>query len=369
MGLDLGLERSGLDIALALECNPAPVSTIVRNRPTLPLIDKPIEEVTSSEILDKAGLKCGQPFAVVGGPSCQMFSTAGSRKSLSDPRSEIFWHFVRVISETQPTFFVMENVKGLLSAAIRHRPLNQRGPGFPPLGLDEHLGSAFKVVSDAFRRLGYYCIFDVLNAADYGVPQTRHRLVVIGSRDGKKIRMPLRTHDRDGANGLPKWRTLEDALATLIEVNPDYCLFRPHKVGFLSLIPEGGNWRDLPEHLQSEALGNAFDSWGGRSGYLRRLSYRRPSPALTTQPDSNATTLCHPSYNRPLSVGEYARIQQFPDDWVIEGNLRKKVRTDWKCRTCRSGKCNWAGATGCKPDTCTRRATRPIRILQLRTSC
>ncbi len=324
MGLDLGLEAAGLDIAVTLECNSFPVATIVRNRPTLPLIDRPIEDVPSCEILGKAQLEPGEPFAVVGGPSCQVFSTAGQRRSLGDPRSTMFKHFVRVVRDTQPAFFVMENVRGLISAAVRHRPLKQRGPGYPPLEEDEQLGSAFRAVAETLCGLGYYCVFDVLNTADYGVPQTRQRLVIVGSRDGKKVRMPRPTHHPEGAEGLSKWRTLGEALEGLREEDPDYYLFCPAKERYLRLIPEGGNWRKLPEDLRSMALGRAYQSWGGRSGFFRRLSRKRPSPALTTRPDSKATTLCHPTELRPLTVGEYARIQQFPDDWVFEGTVRKK---------------------------------------------
>ena len=324
MGLDLGLETAGLQVAVALECSPFPVATIRHNRPLLPVIEKAIEDVPTSEILDEAQLAPGEAFAVVGGPSCQVFSTAGQRKSLADPRSTMFRHFVRVIRDTQPKFFVMENVRGLLSAAVRHRPLNQRGPGHPPIEADEQLGSAFRVVAATLRDLGYYCLFDVLNAADYGVPQKRQRLVIVGSRDGERLEMPKPTHHIEGANGLPKWRTLGQALQDLVEDEPDYYRFCPAQERYLKLIPEGGNWRDLPEELKSEALGKAFRSWGGRSGFFRRLSLERPSPALTTRPDSKATMLCHPTELRPLTVGEYARVQQFPDDWVFQGTVRRK---------------------------------------------
>jgi DNA (cytosine-5)-methyltransferase 1 len=324
MGLDLGLESAGLDVVMALECNKFPVSTIRRNRPDLPLIDRPIEQVSSDEILAAAGLKRGEAFAVVGGPSCQVFSTAGHRKSLNDPRSTMFRHFVRVIKDTRPAFFVMENVRGLLSAAVRHRPLKERGPGYPPLADDEQLGSAFAVVAKTLKKLGYYCVFDVLNAADFGVPQTRQRLVIIGSRDGRKLRMPSASHHADGADGLPAWRTLAQALEGLDDHPSEYYSFCPAKERYLKLVPEGGNWRDLPKEVQREALGSAHDSWGGRSGFFRRLSFDSPSPALTTRPDSKATSLCHPTELRPLTVAEYARIQQFPDDWVFEGTVRKK---------------------------------------------
>ena len=107
MGLDLGLEASGLGIAVALECSRLPVATIGRNRPSLPLIDKPIEDVSRDEIVRAARLGAGGAFAVVGGPSCQVFSTAGHRRSLGDPRSTMFKHFVRVIRDTQPRSFVL----------------------------------------------------------------------------------------------------------------------------------------------------------------------------------------------------------------------------------------------------------------------
>ena len=324
MGLDLGLEAAGLEIAVALECNPSPLATIRKNRPNLPLIDRPIEDVSTKEILDAAGLKPGEAFAVVGGPSCQVFSTAGNRRSLADPRSTMFKHFVRVIREAQPKFYVMENVRGLISAAVRHRPLDQRGPGFPPLDEDEELGSAFKVVAASLRGLGYYSVFDVLNAADYGVPQTRHRLLILGSREGKRVQLPSPTHDEHRRGRLARWRNLGDALKGKKEKEPEFFTFCPAKERYLKLVPEGGNWRDLPDRMKRKALGSAFDSWGGRSGFFRRLSLDEPSPALTTRPDSKATTLCHPTELRPLSVGEYARLQQFPAKWLFEGSVRRK---------------------------------------------
>lgn len=324
MGLDIGLEAAGLRVVVALERDPAALATIRANRPDLALIDRPIEEVATAEILSAGGLGVGQPFAVVGGPSCQVFSTAGRRESLADPRGTMFDHFVRVIREARPSYFVMENVPGLISAAIRHRPLSRRGPGFPPLQPEEELGSGFAVLVEALRQLGYYAVFDVLNTADYGVPQIRRRLVIIGSREGKRLRFPEPTHDRYGLDGRLPWATLGDALRDWEDSNPEYCRFPPSRRRYLELVPEGGNWRDLPAQLQGEALGGAFSSWGGRSGFCRRLAFARPSPALTTRPDSKATTLCHPTELRPLTVGEYARIQQFPDDWVFEGSLRQK---------------------------------------------
>lgn len=326
MGLDLGIEKAGFEIVLAVECNKQAVETIKRNRPGLPVIDRRIEQVTTDEILQTAGLDRGGQFVVVGGPSCQAFSTAGQRLSLTDPRGGLFREFVRVVKEANPKFFIMENVKGMLSAAVKHRPLNKRGPGLPPLEPEEELGSAFRIVVEELKMLNYYVVFDVLNAADYGVPQVRERLFFIGSRHGQNIVIPPPTHSKERHEGLHPWVTLGEAIGSLREYAPIGRGFGSRDSEILTLVPEGGNWRDLPLEVQKEALGKAYLSWGGRSGFFRRLSWSKPSPALTTCPDSKATMLCHPTALRPLTIREYARIQQFPDEWVFEGTTTSLYR-------------------------------------------
>ncbi len=328
MGLDLGLEGEGFQVVAALECDPHAAETIRSNRPDLPVIQKRLEDVGTKEILVTAGLKAGGDFLVVGGPSCQAFSTAGRRESLGDVqgRGGLFREFIRVVRQSRPRFFVMENVRGLLSAAIKHRALKERGPGYPGLTPDEELGSALRLVIAELRSLGYYVTFDLLNTADYGVPQTRQRLVFIGSRDGENIQMPVPTHSSSGKDGFEKWVTLRTALKGLKEKEPAFYRFPSGKEKYLKLVPEGGNWKDLPENLKEEALGKAYNSWGGRSGFYRRLSWSKPSPALTTRPDSKATILCHPTELRPLTVGEYARIQQFPDSWRFSGSVREQYK-------------------------------------------
>lgn len=326
MGLDLGLEQAGFKVVLAVECDAQAVATIRLNRPGLPVINSRIEDVTTTEILKMAGLKRGSKFVVSGGPSCQSFSTAGQRRSLGDPRGGLFRHFLRVVEEAQPKFFIMENVKGMLSAAIMHRPLNERGPGFPELKSDEELGSAFKVITQELRRLNYYTAFDVLNAANYGTPQCRERIIFIGSREGKEIQMPKPTHAEEPRGELERWASLRSVIGRFRDSNPPGIKLRANDERYLRLIPEGGNWRNLPPEIQKQAMGGALDSWGGRSGFFRRLCWDRPSPALTTQPNSKATLLCHPTELRPLSLREYARIQQFPDNWKFAGSTISQYR-------------------------------------------
>jgi DNA (cytosine-5)-methyltransferase 1 len=321
LGLDLGLESAGFKIRTAIECNRFAAETIRTNRPDIPLIERKIECVRTKTILATAGLEEGEATVVTAGPSCQSFSTAGQRGSVGDPRGTMFRQFVRVVETARPRFFVMENVKGVLSAAIKHRHLKNRGPGHALLEPDEELGSAFRMILKALRATGYYIVFNVLNTANFGVPQIRERVIFIGSRDGERIAMPTPTHAKDGADGLAAWATLREALDGLDDTAPAYHELIPSKRKYLRHVPEGGNWRDLPKRLQEAALGGAFVSWGGRSGFFRRLAWDRPTPALTTKPDSKATMLCHPTELRPLSVAEYTRIQQFPDGWVFAGGI------------------------------------------------
>ena len=321
MGLDLGLEQAGFEIRVAVEPNRFAAETIRRNRPSVAVIEKRLEEATTKEILKAAQLEPGEAAVVTGGPSCQSFSTAGRRGSINDPRGAIFREFLRVVRQAKPRFFIMENVKGLLSAAVRHRPLAKRGPGFPPLARDEELGSALIEIIKSLRRTRYYVVFDLLNAADYGVAQVRERLVFIGSRDGEPIVMPEPTHAREPENGERPWVTLREALKGVRSYKNSYTGFCRSKEKLLRHVPSGGNWRDLPPRLQAQALGRAYLSWGGRVGFFRRLAWGRPAPSLTSRPDSKATMLAHPRSRRPLSVKEYKRLQQFPDDWQLDGGL------------------------------------------------
>lgn len=326
LGLDLGLEQSGIMTAVALEKNPVAVRTILQNKgPRFPLIDRPVEQVTTSELLQRAKLKSKEAFVVTGGPCCQSFSTAGKRRSISDGnKGQLFRHFTRIVAQAKPRFFIMENVKGMLSAAIRHRPLDQRGPGFPPLAPDEELGSALRVIREELAALEYYVIFGLLNCADYGVPQKRYRVIFIGSRDGEPISLPLPTHSETGDNGLKNWVSLREALDDIYDPKPEFITFNKERRELLKLLGPGENWTDLPKRLHRIALGAAADTWGGRSGFCRRLSWEEPSPTLTTDPTGRATTLCHPRKLRPLSVREYARLQQFPSDWDFAGSTFQK---------------------------------------------
>jgi DNA (cytosine-5)-methyltransferase 1 len=321
MGLDIGLELAGFKTNVCVEIDKYFSDTIRTNKPNMTVLGD-ITELTTKQILKSANLTIGKVDLIAGGPPCQSFSTAGKRLSVADPRGSLINNFIRVVREAKPRFFVMENVKGLRSAAIRHRPLNDRDSS--TLSDEEQLGSAFKEILRDFQTLGYTVIWDVLDAVDYGIPQFRERLFIIGSRDHEDIFIPHSTHFMKHQNPEYRWRTLESAILDL-ESDPGPCAkFSKEREDYLKFIKPGENWRALPPRLIKKAMGGAYESGGGKMGFFRRLNYKEPSPTLVTSPAQKATMLCHPVSTRPLSVSEYARIQQFPDRWTLSGPLLKQ---------------------------------------------
>lgn len=262
-------------------------------------------------------------FAVVGGPPCQSFSTAGRRESLNDPRGSLFMEFAHVIETIRPRFFVMENVKGLVSASVS-KP--EKGKDKKDYTEEEKPGSALEIILNTFRNLGYKLEYDVVDAVYFGVPQFRERLIIIGSRDHEDIFLPFPTHFPKHQNPDYRWRTIRDSIKDLEDSSETCGTFSDERIKYLKHVPMGGNWRSLPQELQKSAMGGAYESGGGKTGFYRRLDYNQPAPTLVTSPTQKATLLCHPVQHRPLNVREYARIQQFPDDWKIEGKAEDVYR-------------------------------------------
>ncbi len=273
-----------------------------------------IRKISSERLLEAAGMNVGEPFLVCGGPPCQPFSTAGKRLGINDPRGSLFRDFVRMIDEIRPRFFVMENVKGLMSALLK----DENGENTNIKVLD--------IILNEFRKLNYKTIYGILDAVNYGVPQFRERFVLIGSRDNEGIFLPVPTHFHVHQNAAYRWTTLSDAIRDLENVSGECAVFSENRLHYLRMVPEGGNWKDLPKDVLQEAMGGAYTSGGGKVGFYRRLSYAQPSPTVVTSPVQKATMMCHPTKDRPLSVAEYARLQQFPDDWRFIGTTASKYK-------------------------------------------
>ena len=326
MGLDLGLERAGIEVSLACEFDKACRATIEANRPGIALL-KDINDYDAMQVREAAGLGAREEIHLVaGGPPCQAFSSAGHRKGFDDARGNVFLKYIDLGLALRPRHIVIENVRGLLSAALKHRPHEQRGKGFPPLANDELPGGALAHVLSMLQDAGYGVSFNLYNAANFGSPQTRERVILIASRDGKILPFLTPTHSEKGQHGLPKWRTFRQAVTGMATVNHEYVRFPEKRLKYYRMLEAGQNWRDLPPKLQKEALGNSYFAGGGKTGFLRRLAWDKPAPTLVTHPAMPATDLCHPVENRPLSVQEYARLQEFPDTWEFQGSLVDKYR-------------------------------------------
>ena len=326
MGLDLGLEAEGVHVLLASEIDPVTRQTIHANRPDVGLIGD-IEQFSAADIRKFAGLSEDEEIdLVVGGPPCQAFSTAGRRNGFNDQRGNVFLTFVERIIELRPKFAIIENVRGLLSAPLSHRPHEKRGFGFPPLTPEEEKGGALAFIISKLEQAGYGVSFNLYNAANFGAPQKRERVIIACSRDGTKLPYLSPTHSENGDFGLPKWRTVREALRDMGGIKHDHVKFPEKRLRFYRQLKPGQYWKHLPEHLQKEALGAAFFAGGGRTGFLRRLAWDEPSPTLVTHPAMPATDLAHPVEDRPLSVQEYKRLQEFPDSWQIAGTVIDQYR-------------------------------------------
>jgi len=341
MGLDIGLEQSGHFCVLAcVEKEPSFCETIRQNKRagrlhrSLKVFERDIQDVDPHEVLDAVGLAPGEVDLLAGGPPCQSFSTAGKRGTTQDPRGTLLWEYLKFIDVIQPRFFLMENVRGLLSAALRHRPITHRpNKGGPPLEPDEEPGSVVRLLAEDVQKLSvkYHMDCFEVNAVNYGAPQLRERALFIGNRYSTQIDFPNPTHGVESPGGpqrtlfdkeraLEPWATLGDAIADLPkEDNPVIMDFSPRKKGYLEMLPAGSNWRSLPKNVQQESMGRAWHAKGGRSGWWRRLSFDLPCPTLVTMPNHASTSLCHPLEVRALTLREYARIQEFPDEWQFFG--------------------------------------------------
>jgi len=289
-------------------------------------------------MMKELGLKVGELDVLIGGPPCQAFSTAGKRGTVQDPRGELLWEFLRFVEAFRPKYFLMENVRGLLSAALRHRPIAERpDKGGTLLSEDEQSGSVVRLFAHDLMRLkgsSYHLDCFEVNAVNYGAPQIRERVLFVGNRYNDIVDFPNPTHvapeqaDRkdlfSAQTGAKPWRNLHDAIGNLRETQPLVMDFSPRKKFFLQKVPPGSNWRSLPDTLQRESMGAAYFAKGGRSGWWRRLSWELPSPTLVTMPNHASTALCHPTETRALSVREYARIQGFPDEWEILGKTSEQ---------------------------------------------
>lgn len=315
-GLLLALQNAGYSVLFANEINERFAKTHNYNFPDISLVEKDIRDITQEELLKITEGR--EVDLVVGGPPCQGFSVFGKRRFVNtkgynpkdDPRNYLVYEYMRVVRELNPKFFFMENVKGFLS-------------------LDN--GLFVQEIMKGFNELGYSNIWcGVVCATDYGVPQERYRMFMIGNRIGMEFKPPEPTHFPLGSDKLPKYTTVGNAIMDLVDVDendvPNHVALKhkPTVAARMGHVPEGGklNVDSLPEDL---LVATRKDSKSGKvsnySHVYKRLD--RSKPSTTMVPGHNAFPI-HPTLNRTLTAREAARIQTFPDTHVFFGTRQEQ---------------------------------------------
>lgn len=302
-GLHIGFEKAGFNIKLCIDNNDLVERTHRRNFPNIPMINRDIRNVSSEEIMGY--VDTGKIDVIIGGPPCQGFSTIGKRvssdpekRSKHDPRNELVLTYAKLIRELRPKFILMENVKGILTLQD---------------------GAYLSNVLKQLREAGYEADYKLINMADYGVPEIRERVIIVGNRVGLPIEFPKPDHSDDPNDGLPMWKNCWDVIKDLEsfgdipEFNHVALKHTEKNIERYKLIPEGGRLPEnsLPPELYRKNFGNTY----------KRLS--RTRPALTMVPGNDAFPI-HPTLHRSLTVREAARIQTFPDNIIFEGNRRQQ---------------------------------------------
>lgn len=314
-GLSIALENGGFDIVMANEINPRFAETHSLNFPDVPLITKDINDLTISNIREVIGNK--EVDLIVGGPPCQGFSVFGKRRFINtqeydphqDPRNFLVYQYIRIVKELKPKFFLMENVKGFTN-------------------LDK--GLFVEEVKKQFRELGYNNIWcEIVCAADYGVPQERYRMFMIGNRLGIDFEKPEPTNFSPESGLMPQYETVGNAIIDLVgkeNTVPNHVPLKHKPVveARYGYVKEGCklNVDDLPPEL---AISTRTDSKTGKvsnySHVFKRLDRNKPSTTMV--PGHNAFPI-HPVLNRTLTAREAARIQTFPDSHVFVGTRQEQ---------------------------------------------
>lgn len=298
-GLALGMENAGFKHLLLNEFDKNACATLRKNRPEWNVVEGDIHEIDFRELRGKVDF-------LSGGFPCQAFSYAGKRLGFEETRGTLFFELARAVREIQPLVFLGENVKGL----FEH---------------DE--GRTLSTIKDVISELGYSLVEPrVLRAIQYNVPQKRERLMLIAIRNDVAPFVSFKWPDV--CNCI---RTMRDAFfkgemySTDVPASPGQ-QYPESKRKVMDLVPEGGDWRDLPKDVARAYMKGSYNLGGGKTGMARRLAMDEPSLTLTCSPAQKQTERCHPMETRPLTVREYARIQTFPDDWEFCGTISSQYK-------------------------------------------
>ena len=291
-GTALGFHNAGINHVMLNELDSNAVATLKANSKKHKLrwniIEGDVAGLDFKEYVGTAIIQAGFP--------CQAFSYAGKSRGFEDTRGTLFFEFARAVKEVKPKIAIGENVRGLI---------NHDG--------GKTLATMLKTLDD----LGYKVNYRVLRAQYLDVPQKRERLILFAVR--KDLECPI---------VFPKERDYFISMRQALKNCPssEGQTYPKRKSEIMDMVPEGGNWRNLPISIQKEYMKGSFYLSGGKTGMARRMAWDLPCLTLTCSPAQKQTERCHPTQTRPLTVREYARIQTFPDNWEFTGKMTAKYK-------------------------------------------
>ncbi len=322
-GLSEGFRQAGFHVLAGNDFDDYAGVTFASTHKEAVFLPGPVQKITASRMLKSAGLKKGELNCLIGGPPCQAFSVYNHKRGMHDDRSQLFKEYLRLVEGLHPSWVVMENVTGIMSAGQ---------------------GAAFASILRGLKALGYYVESRILRAEEYGVPQERRRIVFLGNRTGKPIIWPNQTHGQ----GLKPFVTIWDAISDLPSLtngedkgvvpyvsksrsayqrelrhgsrkvhNHAAPRLAPINLKRMQHIPEGGSWRDIPVNLLPQGMKRARRC--DHTKRYGRMVWKGQSCTILTKCDVHWGAYIHPEQDRAITVREAARLQSFPDWFRFEG--------------------------------------------------
>ena len=248
-GLALGVEKAGFNTIGLVEVDRDACDTLEKNRPNWRVICDDIANISSQDLSKLFGVKKGELDLLSGGAPCQAFSYAGKRLGLEDARGTLFYHYAVFLEKLQPKMFLFENVRGLLSAEYPYKDIEQ------PIK-----GGAMLIILDKLRSFGYSVSFNLYNAANFGAPQIRERVVIIAKLGKNKVPYLKPTNSNEEMYGLAPWKTLSNAINNIPKgTKHHYIEFPEKRLKYYRMLKEGQYWKDLPPEIQVEAMGKKLE--------------------------------------------------------------------------------------------------------------
>ena len=315
-GCSLGFSEFGVNILAAYDVCKEAVDTYNYNFEGQKGQIEDLSTCNFRQVRESLGLHRGELDLIIGGPPCQGFTTAG-RRSEDDSRNKLLANYVNALQEFYPRWFMMENVEGILTTTN---------------------GDFLVDCIQGMILLGYTVFLKKVYMQEYGIPQRRNRVIIVGNREGKSFEFPKPIALANGRIYKNGSLTLRDAIADIEDIDiPEINHIRKVETGIqherIRLLKEGQTMKDLPKELQHKSFakrasrrvcdGTPSEKRGGSPSGLKRLIYDEPSLTIT---GSATSEFIHPTQDRMLTVRECARIQTFPDRFIFFGSDSQQLQ-------------------------------------------